>query len=147
MFFAVPATFKDFESILQPHSDSDCVTIITRMIKCHHVSLDAGNRAKLEVLYGYLLRYYCCSLLGGGESPSRPGLLDPLVRPLFDLTQQLKMAAASIVMALLSEFQSSFSSNCNAVDGLGRFPGISEVCVIMIVEFTDISHCHFVLDQ
>lgn len=44
-----PKDYDELLDLLQEHSEKDQLTIITRLRKCHHVSLAEGNKQKLEV--------------------------------------------------------------------------------------------------
>lgn len=53
MWFSAPANYDDLLNLLQEHNEKDQLTIITRLRKCHHVSLAEGNKQKLEVKGNY----------------------------------------------------------------------------------------------
>lgn len=50
IFTSAPTCLEELEDVLTGHSPSNQLTIIERMIKCHHPSLSDGNKAKLETL-------------------------------------------------------------------------------------------------
>lgn len=49
LHFSAPKDYDELLDLLQEHSEKDQLTIITRLRKCHHVSLAEGNKQKLEV--------------------------------------------------------------------------------------------------
>ncbi|XP_076992393.1 nucleolar protein 14 isoform X2 [Tamandua tetradactyla] len=55
--FAVPESYEDLKSLLSGRSMEDQLLVVERIQKCNHPSLSAGNKAKLERLFGFLLEY------------------------------------------------------------------------------------------
>ncbi|XP_016112723.1 nucleolar protein 14 [Sinocyclocheilus grahami] len=55
--FTAPESYSDLKALLQDHGSEQQRLILDRTLKCHHPSLAAGNKAKLQKLFGFLLEY------------------------------------------------------------------------------------------
>ncbi|KAG8062708.1 hypothetical protein GUJ93_ZPchr0003g17403 [Zizania palustris] len=86
-----PSNLKDLCSLLDGHSETEIVEIISRIRTCNSIRLAAENRKKMQVFYGVLLQYFAVLAT---QSPVRFELIDTLVKPLIEMSGETPYFAA-----------------------------------------------------
>ncbi|XP_067656248.1 nucleolar protein 14-like [Haliotis asinina] len=104
--FEAPDNYDALLDMLHGRSDTDQLTIIERIRKCHHASLADGNKAKMETLLQLLIHYYGRLVLQ--EVPSL-SLVDKLTRHIYDLTQSAPNVAAETLQEIIQNQQADFT--------------------------------------
>ena len=77
-FFSVPKTLKEFRSIVEGCSPSECLTALQRIHSCNHPSLSSSNKKQLEQFLPILLDF--CMELCGDPLPDNSELLEKAFR-------------------------------------------------------------------
>ncbi|XP_054437854.1 nucleolar protein 14 isoform X2 [Pteronotus mesoamericanus] len=126
--FEAPASSEDLKSLLSGRSAEEQLLVVERIQKCHHPSLAAGNKAKLERLFGFLLEY-----VGDLAADDPPGLdvVDKLVVQLYNLCQMFPASASESVKSVLRDAMHEMEG---AVEEKGRaaFPGLDVLVYLKI---------------
>ncbi|XP_045429957.1 nucleolar protein 14 isoform X2 [Pipistrellus kuhlii] len=126
--FAAPESSEDLRALLTGRSVEEQLLVVERIQKCHHPSLAAGNKAKLEKLFGFLLEY-----VGelAAEDPPDLRVIDRLVVPLYNLCQMFPEAASEAVRFVLRDAMHEMEG---AVEAKGRaaFPGLDVLVYLKI---------------
>ncbi|XP_046571254.1 nucleolar protein 14-like [Haliotis rubra] len=104
--FEAPDNYDALLDMLHGRSDTDQLTIIERIRKCHHASLADGNKAKMETLLQLLIHYY--GRLALQEVPSL-SLIDKLTGHIYDLTQSTPNVAAETLQEIIQNQQADFT--------------------------------------
>ncbi|KHN80261.1 Nucleolar protein 14 [Toxocara canis] len=133
--FDMPSSYEDLVRLLQPHSASEILTVIERLVKCHHPSLKEGNKKRLARLFLYLLRFYdSLSVDGAGKIDT----LGVLIKCLYSLMKFDIEYAARCVRALLRQQWKAHLHDRRAVFG---FRAVSLVrLVAALFPVSDFSH-------
>ncbi|KAL7853215.1 hypothetical protein AOLI_G00200590 [Acnodon oligacanthus] len=127
--FAAPESFGDLKALLDGHSAEKQRLIVERIQKCNHPSLAAGNKAKLEKLFGFLLEYV-------GElatrTPPELATVNILIPQVYALCQLFPAAARKVMQSLLSDGAHSMEQSIE-VKGRAVFPGLNMMIYLKIV--------------
>lgn len=126
--FAVPETCDDLKSLLVDYSAEQQSMIIERILKCNHPSLAAGNKVKLEKLFGFLFEYVGELAVG---QPPRFHCIDMMVPHLYNLCQMFPDSASSHVQSVLRDSTHKIDQMIEA-KGRGAFPGLDTVVYLKI---------------
>ncbi|NXA10723.1 NOP14 protein, partial [Sapayoa aenigma] len=126
--FAVPESYETFKSLLAGKTIEQQLIILERIQKCNHPSLAAGNKAKLEKLFGFLLEY-----IGELATLDLPELrtIDRLVLPLYNLCQMFPEAASDSVKFILRDAAHDMEEVIE-VKGRATFPGLDTLIYLKI---------------
>ncbi|KAG8508660.1 Nucleolar protein 14, partial [Galemys pyrenaicus] len=118
--FAAPESCDALRSLLAGRAAEEQLLLVERIRECSHPSLAAGNKAKLERLFGFLLEYV--GELAARDPPDL-GAVDRLVVQLYDLCQMFPEAASRAVRFVLRDAMHDMEG---AVEAKGRatFPGL-----------------------
>ncbi|XP_061183430.1 nucleolar protein 14-like [Saccostrea echinata] len=128
--FQAPKDYDELLSLLQDHSEKDQLTIVTRMRKCHHVSLAEDNRQKLETLFSCLVQYFADLAV---QQPPQLRLMDSLVPHLYELSQGSPLAAAQVLVDQIAERQEEFQAICERKGGRGLYPALDTLMLLKLV--------------
>ncbi|XP_036444644.1 nucleolar protein 14 [Colossoma macropomum] len=127
--FAAPESFGELKALLDGHSAEKQCIIVERIQKCNHPSLAAGNKAKLEKLFGFLLEYV-------GElamrTPPELTTVNTLIPQVYALCQLFPAAASKVMQSLLSDSAHSMEESIE-VKGRAAFPGLDMLIYLKIV--------------
>lgn len=98
--FTAPESYEDLKNLLQDHSSDEQRLIVERTVKCTHPSLSAGNKAKLQKLFGFLMEY-----VGELATQNPPELktINTLIPQIYSLCQMFPDAACKVMQTLLSD--------------------------------------------
>ncbi|KAM5339456.1 nucleolar protein 14 isoform 2-T2 [Glossophaga mutica] len=125
---AAPESSEDLKSLLSGKSAEQQLLVVERIQKCHHPSLAAGNKAKLEKLFGFLLEY-----VGDLAADDPPDLrvVDKLVVQLYGLCQMFPDSASESVRFVLRDAMHEMEG---AIEAKGRaaFPGLDVLVYLKI---------------
>ncbi|NXP10971.1 NOP14 protein, partial [Thinocorus orbignyianus] len=126
--FAVPESYETFKSLLTGRTIEQQLTILERIQKCNHPSLAAGNKAKLEKVFGFLLEY-----IGELATLDLPELrtIDKLVLPLYNLCQMFPEAASDSIKFILRDAAHDMEEVIE-VKGRATFPGLDTLIYLKI---------------
>ncbi|XP_066566647.1 nucleolar protein 14 [Amia ocellicauda] len=126
--FAAPECYSDLHSLIQGHPPEKQCIIIERIQKCNHPSLAAGNKLKLQKLFGFLLEYV-------GELATRnpPELLtvNKLIPHLYGLCQMFPSAACKSLQSMLSDSAHDMEEAIE-VKGRTAFPDLDMLIYLKI---------------
>ncbi|KAM5339455.1 nucleolar protein 14 isoform 1-T1 [Glossophaga mutica] len=126
--FEAPESSEDLKSLLSGKSAEQQLLVVERIQKCHHPSLAAGNKAKLEKLFGFLLEY-----VGDLAADDPPDLrvVDKLVVQLYGLCQMFPDSASESVRFVLRDAMHEMEG---AIEAKGRaaFPGLDVLVYLKI---------------
>lgn len=128
--FPAPKDYDELLDLLQEHSEKDQITIITRLRKCHHVSLAEGNKQKLETLFSCLVQYFADLAL---QQPPQLQLMDKLVPHLYQLCQGSQVSAAQVLVDQITERQEEFQAICDSRKGRGLYPALDTLMLLKLV--------------
>ncbi|XP_016305757.1 nucleolar protein 14-like [Sinocyclocheilus anshuiensis] len=106
--FTAPESYSDLKALLQDHGSEQQRLILDRTLKCHHPSLAAGNKAKLQ----YARVYVFCSQICG-------------------LCQMFPEAACKAVQTLLSDSGHSMEETLE-VKGRAPMPDLDMLVLLKI---------------
>uniref|UniRef100_A0A3B4EKC5 Nucleolar protein 14 n=1 Tax=Pygocentrus nattereri TaxID=42514 RepID=A0A3B4EKC5_PYGNA len=127
--FAAPESFSDLKALLDGHSAEKQRLIVERIQKCNHPSLAAGNKAKLEKLFGFLLEYV-------GElamrTPPELATVNIFIPQVYALCQLFPAAAHKVMQSLLGDSAHSMEESIE-VKGRAAFPGLDMMIYLKIV--------------
>ncbi|NXV81750.1 NOP14 protein, partial [Atlantisia rogersi] len=126
--FAAPESYETFKSLLAGRTIEQQLTILERIQKCNHPSLAAGNKAKLEKLFGFLLEY-----IGELATLDLPELrtIDKLVQPLYNLCQMFPEAASDSIKFILRDAAHDMGEVIE-VKGRAMLPGLDTLIYLKI---------------
>ncbi|XP_057562570.1 nucleolar protein 14 isoform X2 [Hippopotamus amphibius kiboko] len=126
--FAAPESYEELTSLLLGRSMEEQLLVVERIQKCNHPSLAAGNKAKLEKLFGFLLEYV------GDLATSDPpdlGVIDKLVVQLYSLCQMFPEAASDAVKFVLRDAMHEMEGVVET-RGHAAFPGLDVLVYLKI---------------
>ncbi|NXH16719.1 NOP14 protein, partial [Bucco capensis] len=126
--FAVPESYETFKSLLAGRTTEQQLIILERIQKCNHPSLAAGNKEKLEKLFGFLLEY-----IGELATLDLPELrtIDKLVLPLYNLCQMFPEAASDRIKFILRDAAHELEEVIE-VKGRGTLPALDTLIYLKI---------------
>ncbi|KFO93083.1 Nucleolar protein 14, partial [Buceros rhinoceros silvestris] len=126
--FAVPESYETFKSLLAGITIEEQLTVLERIQKCNHPSLAAGNKEKLEKLFGFLLEY-----IGELATLELPELrtIDKLILPLYNLCQMFPEAASDSIKFILRDAAHD-TEEVAEVKGRATFPGLDTLIYLKI---------------
>jgi len=105
--FKVPEEYDEFQQLMQSFKDQDQRTVLERMMKSNHPSLNGTNKAKLEKVFTFLMQYI--HDLAGTDGGLQ--LLNDLAPVAFDLAQMIPSnSVASTLLDVLMEKREEFSN-------------------------------------
>uniref|UniRef100_A0A915AKP5 Nucleolar protein 14 n=1 Tax=Parascaris univalens TaxID=6257 RepID=A0A915AKP5_PARUN len=81
--FEMPSSYEKLAKLLQNHSATEVLTIVERLMKCYHPSLQEGNKKRLSRLFLYLLRFY--DDLSMNDGVAKIEILGVLIKCLYSL--------------------------------------------------------------
>ncbi|XP_024429557.1 nucleolar protein 14 [Desmodus rotundus] len=126
--FEAPESSQDLKSLLSGKSAQQQLLVVERIQKCHHPSLAAGNKAKLEKLFGFLLEH-----VGdlAAENPPDLGVVDTLAVQLYGLCQMFPESASESVRFVLRDAMHEMEGMIEA-KGRAAFPGLDVLIYLKI---------------
>lgn len=126
--FPAPESYSDLKQLLQDHESEQQCVILDRTLKCHHPSLAAGNKAKLQKLFGFLLEY-----VGDLATQNPPDLktVSALIPQICGLCQMFPEAACKAVQTLLSDSGHSMEETLE-VKGRAPMPDLDMLVLLKI---------------
>ncbi|XP_006893679.1 PREDICTED: nucleolar protein 14 [Elephantulus edwardii] len=126
--FAAPESSEELKALLTGKSVSEQLLVVERIQKCNHPSLAAGNKAKLEKLFGFLLEH-----VGHLATTDPPDLhvIDKLVVQLYNLCQMFPEAASEAVRFVLRDAMHEMEEMLEA-KGRAAFPGLDVLIYLKI---------------
>lgn len=126
--FTAPESCEALRALLAGKSAADRLLVLERIRTCHHPSLAAGNKAKLEKLFGFLLEY-----VGDLAADDPPDLaaVDQLVGPLYELAQLFPEAASSALRSALRDAMHDMDAVLEA-KGRAPFPGLDVLVYLRV---------------
>lgn len=121
--FTAPESYSDLKSLLQDRGSEQQRLILDRTVKCNHPGLAAGNKAKLQKLFGFLLEY-----VGELSTQNPPDLrtVNALIPQICSLCQMFPEAACKAVQTLLSDSGHSMEETLE-VKGRAPMPDLDMV--------------------
>ncbi|XP_056146831.1 nucleolar protein 14 [Lampris incognitus] len=126
--FTAPESYSDLKALLQGHTSDNQRLILARTQKCNHPSLAAGNKLKLQKLFGFLLEYV-------GELTTRkpPELttIDKLVPQLYALCQMFPEASCKAMQTILRDSAHSMEEVLE-VKGRAAFPPLDMMIYLKV---------------
>ncbi|KAG9354144.1 hypothetical protein JZ751_012268 [Albula glossodonta] len=126
--FAAPESYRDLKSLLQGHSTEKQCLIVERIQKCNHPSLAAGNKLKLQKLFGFLLEYT-------GElatmKPPRLDTINKFIPKLYGLCQLFPDAACNAMQTVLNDSAHEMEESIE-VKGRAAFPGLDMLIYLKV---------------
>ncbi|KAM6901193.1 nucleolar protein 14 [Lycodopsis pacificus] len=98
--FTAPENYSDLTDLLHGHTPDNQRLIVARTQKSNHASLAAGNKLKLQKLFGFLLEY-----IGELATRSPPELttVDKLIPELYTMCQMFPEAACKAMQSILGD--------------------------------------------
>lgn len=127
--FAVPESYDQFKALLLERTMEEQLLVVERIQKSNHASLAAGNKAKLEKLFGYILEYV--GELAVKEPPELQ-TIDKLVPTLYDLCQMFPKAANNRVNRILQDAAHDMDEILE-VKGHAALPGLDMIMYLKII--------------
>ncbi|XP_078416974.1 nucleolar protein 14 isoform X2 [Cetorhinus maximus] len=126
--FPVPESYADLKALLMGQVTEKQCLIVERIQKCNHPSLAAGNKTKLEKLFGFLWEY-----VGdlATKQPAELKTIDRMVPQLYDLSQLFPEAACSCVQSTLRQNMQDLENQLQA-KGRAPFPGLDKLLYLKI---------------
>lgn len=126
--FTAPESYSGLKSLLQDHGSEQQRLILDRTVKCNHPSLAAGNKAKLQKLFGFLLEY-----VGELATQNPPDLrtINALIPQICSLCQMFPEAACKAVQTLLSDSGHSMEETLE-VKGRAPMPDLDMLVLLKI---------------
>uniref|UniRef100_A0A8C1U2M5 NOP14 nucleolar protein homolog (yeast) n=1 Tax=Cyprinus carpio TaxID=7962 RepID=A0A8C1U2M5_CYPCA len=126
--FPAPESYSDLKQLLQGHGSEQQRLILDRTLKCNHPSLSAGNKAKLQKLFGFLLEY-----VGDLATQNPPDLrtVSALIPQICGLCQMFPEAACKAVQTLLSDSGHSMEETLE-VKGRAPMPDLDMLVLLKI---------------
>ncbi|XP_041042478.1 nucleolar protein 14 isoform X2 [Carcharodon carcharias] len=126
--FPVPESYADLKALLMGQVTEKQCLIVERIQKCNHPSLAAGNKTKLEKLFGFLWEY-----IGdlATKQPAELKTIDRMVPQLYDLSQLFPEAACNCVQSTLRQNMQDLENQLQA-KGRATFPGLDKLLYLKI---------------
>uniref|UniRef100_A0A8D0HBP7 NOP14 nucleolar protein n=1 Tax=Sphenodon punctatus TaxID=8508 RepID=A0A8D0HBP7_SPHPU len=128
--FAAPESYEKLKSLLSGRTMEQQLVVLERIQKCNHPSLEVGNKAKLEKLFGFLLEYI-------GElatvEPPEVKTIDKLVLPLYHLCQMFPDAASNSVKLVFQDAAHDMEEMIE-VKGRAAFPVLDMLIYLKITK-------------
>ncbi|XP_069877842.1 nucleolar protein 14 isoform X2 [Dipodomys merriami] len=126
--FAAPESCEELRALLSGRSAAEQLLVVERIQKCSHPSLAAGNKAKLEKLFGFLLEY-----IGDLAMNDPPDLqvIDKLVVQLYNLCQMFPETASDSIKFVLRDTMHDMEEMLEA-KGRTVFPGLDVLIYLKI---------------
>ncbi|XP_059381702.1 nucleolar protein 14 [Carassius carassius] len=126
--FPAPDSYSDLKQLLQDHESEQQRLILDRTLKCHHPGLAAGNKAKLQKLFGFLLEY-----VGDLATQNPPDLktVSALIPQICGLCQMFPEAACKAVQTVLSDTGHSMEETLE-VKGRAPMPDLDMLVLLKI---------------
>ncbi|KAM9734391.1 nucleolar protein 14 [Menidia menidia] len=126
--FAAPESYSDLRGLLHGHTPDNQRLIVARTQKSNHPSLAAGNKLKLQKLFGFLLEY-----VGELATRSPPELttVDKLIPELYALCQMFPDAAGQAVQSVLTDAAHSMEETLE-VKGHAAFPTLDMMIYLRV---------------
>ncbi|XP_041476417.1 nucleolar protein 14-like [Lytechinus variegatus] len=128
--FQAPTCLEELEDVLSGHTPSNQLTILERMIKCHHPSLSEGNKAKLETLTSLIYQLMGKYVKQGKDLEA--DFINGLTRHLYDLTQTCALSSGNSLQALISEKYEIFNKETED-KGRSMFPSLDVLLYFKLV--------------
>ncbi|XP_003801185.1 nucleolar protein 14 [Otolemur garnettii] len=127
--FAAPESCEELRSLLSGRSMEEQLLVVERIQKCNHPSLAAGNKAKLEKLFGFLLEY-----VGDLATNDPPDLrvIDKLVVQLYNLCQMFPESASDSMKFVLRDAMHEMEEMIET-KGRAVLPGLDLLIYLKIV--------------
>ncbi|XP_036848148.2 nucleolar protein 14 [Manis javanica] len=125
---AAPESCEELRSLLSGKSVEEQLLVVEKIQKCNHPSLAAGNKAKLEKLFGFLLEY-----VGDLAANDPPDLrvIDKLVVQLYSLCQLFPESASSSLKFVLRDAMHEMEGMVET-RGRAAFPGLDVLIYLKI---------------
>nr|XP_015798342.2 nucleolar protein 14 [Nothobranchius furzeri] len=126
--FPAPESYEDLRRLLRGHTPENQRLIVARTQKCNHPSLAAGNKLKLQKLFGFLLEY-----IGELATRSPPELttVDKLIPELYTLCQMFPLAACQAMQSILGDAAHSMEEVLE-VKGHASFPTLDMLIYLKV---------------
>ncbi|XP_038389128.1 nucleolar protein 14 [Canis lupus familiaris] len=126
--FAAPESYEELKSLLSGKTMEEQLLVVERIKTCNHPSLAAGNKAKLEKLFGFLLEYV--GDLATSDTPDL-GVIDKLVVQLYNLCQMFPDSASNSIKFVLRDAMHEMEGSVEA-RGRVAFPGLDVLIYLKI---------------
>ncbi|XP_004617520.1 nucleolar protein 14 [Sorex araneus] len=126
--FAAPESSEELKALLWGKSTAEQLLVVERIQKCHHPSLAAGNKAKLQKLFTLLLEYV--GDLAARDPPDLQ-LIDKLVVHLYNLCQMFPESASDAVKFVLRDAMHEMEGMVEA-HGRAAFPGLDVLVYLKV---------------
>ncbi|XP_051533623.1 nucleolar protein 14 [Myxocyprinus asiaticus] len=126
--FTAPESYSDLTTLLRGHSSDQQRLIVDRTVKCNHPSLAAGNKTKLQRLFGFLLEY-----VGELATQNPPELktINTLIPQICSLCQLFPDAACKVMQTLIGDSAHSMGETLE-VKGRAAMPGLDMLMYLKI---------------
>lgn len=126
--FTVPESSEELRSLLRGRSPEEQLLVVERIQKCHHPSLAAGNKAKLQKFFSFLLEYSGDLAL---QDPPDLKVIDKLVVHLYNLCQMFPEWAGNAVQFVLRNAMHEMEGQLEA-RGRAAFPGLDVLVYLKV---------------
>ncbi|XP_051960872.1 nucleolar protein 14 [Xyrauchen texanus] len=126
--FTAPESYSDLTTLLRGHSGDQQRLIVDRTVKCNHPSLAAGNKTKLQRLFGFLLEY-----VGELATQNPPDLktINTLIPQICSLCQLFPDSACKVMQTLIGDSAHSMGETLE-VKGRAAMPGLDMLMYLKI---------------
>ncbi|XP_052249880.1 nucleolar protein 14-like [Dreissena polymorpha] len=128
--FKAPNGYDALLEMLEGCSMEDQLTVIERIRKCHHPSLQEGNKQKLETLLGLLVQFYCDLCV---QDPPQLEFASRLLPHMYVLTQMSPENTARVCADNLTDRQEEFAQICQRKAGRGLYPSLDTLMLFKLV--------------
>jgi nucleolar protein 14 len=112
--FKMPGDHAEFVELLGGYEPEQETTVIARIIACHNVKLKAGNRAKMQSLFGIIVqhvRHLLADAEDADDFAAGVAASNKFSRFLFDICQQIPEHAAAVVLGDLKTLEASLRTS------------------------------------
>ncbi|KAK7493223.1 hypothetical protein BaRGS_00015560 [Batillaria attramentaria] len=127
---ASPADYESLVSLLSGRSMEEQLTVVERLVACHHPSIAEGNKQKLELLFSLLLQYVMEAVV---QEKPLVELLDGLTPMLHRLLRYNPDAGSNAVLQFLLDRYDEFQQICQRRGGRGKYMGLDTLLLLKLV--------------
>lgn len=129
--FQAPNSFEEFLEMMEGYTTKDQLTIVDRIIKCHHPCLAEKNREKMEAFFPMLLQLVNDAV---SQDVADLELVDGLVPHLYTLTQFSPQNSSSCMLDVILEKHENFHKECSShANNKTRFPYLDTIIFFKLV--------------
>lgn len=143
--FDAPEEYEDLEKHLKGLCPKDKGTVVHRMIKCNHPQFAEANKAKMELLFKFLLQHIhdsCCPQGGGLDDDDCLETVEAICPYLYDLIKFNPAPCAKAVLGVIKEKYEQYCSNPKAsptLDTVSR-NSVARSCCSHLMHLSDLSY-------